>query len=718
MPFLCPPKFALQKKIGHIIDYYIDSQDKCVSFLIGEFTELKDMESLYQDIKTFSMDIIAMLESASRNDTLGGYFKEDIAERHKELNDKNKKLQENTVNLCFVGTYSSGKSKLINAILGYGILPEAKKPETAKMFRITHCDDQANSSISFIIATKGKKECTKLKWDETSKTFCFYTNIQENKIKRIIQECINENKHELFHIQLRHILSEINKLPNFPPLDNSKNNETVPKLQSPNSEPGGSEERKLFNVSPEAGEKKKTLKKALEEQTNSILIFVISPDRTDGAGITMLIQLLNDIEKNSSKTTIDVERSLFVINKADDIEDEEFGEFEELKLEAKPKEEQMGKNENNKKEMPLKDKRVFFLSAKAAYVARARINKISNQSNEIKQKELEFKMMCSPDAGFYKHSYMALSDYNTKQMLLESGQAVKKAGNNVDEIFIVNSGLYALESEIRKYGNKCAVAVKARSIIDAVQYIIKYFNKKTNAIEKSIQKNKNELENEINTLRIGLRSKIKETEQNFKNTEGLGDKGDIPDEKLISLSLSDRVKYSILRKLDEEFEGIWCIGFTGNKMKKTSEEALRKIDKEFKEYYDDYNNQCNHVVDDKIKFLNNSIIEIIKNCNIDDEAKELLLSLPEIKAGEAPNISSRVNIHKHTTREWYTLGLLVLNKDSLKDDAAKKFATEFDRARDESESTHKKRLAEKCDEIAKSYLSNIDNYSRDLKRRS
>ena len=55
----------------------------------------------------------------------------------KNIQDKIDSLGDNSVKLCFTGVYSAGKSALINAILGYQILPENIRSETAKMMKIS-----------------------------------------------------------------------------------------------------------------------------------------------------------------------------------------------------------------------------------------------------------------------------------------------------------------------------------------------------------------------------------------------------------------------------------------------------------------------------------------------------------------------------------------------------------------------------------------------------
>ena len=60
------------------------------------------------------------------------------APRKENIKEKIESMGNNKVSLCFTGVYSAGKSALINAILGYKILPEKITSETAKMFQSQH----------------------------------------------------------------------------------------------------------------------------------------------------------------------------------------------------------------------------------------------------------------------------------------------------------------------------------------------------------------------------------------------------------------------------------------------------------------------------------------------------------------------------------------------------------------------------------------------------
>jgi GTPase SAR1 family protein len=704
-----------------MVNYY-NKQGKNTSFSIGEFIELKDMESLYQDVILFSYETTTLLQNASKKDALTEALRKELEERNRELNDKKQKLDINAVKLCFVGTYSSGKSTLINAILGYEILPEALKSETAKMFRISHVEKDTDSSISFAIRTKDMDWRVELRWDADHKRFFFITDIQENNIRRNIQECINKNCDKPLHAQLRLILTEINKQPNFPSGNDSEGPSDYVKGIVAVGFPiplCGDIQFEIYDTpgtDSNYGEHLSILRKALEEQANSILVFVNRPTKLEGTGNGILIQLLNDIEKNGSKSTIDVGRSLYVINAADEIMkgEEGFNDVRngEIKLQKDRQGEESAHNKNEEKIITLRDKRLFFVSARAAYVARASINKIATQADIKDKKKLHYSIIQDEDAGYYQHNNMALSEYSTGQMREEAVRATNKFRNDEDALFVVNSGLYSLEDEIKKYGSKFSMAVKAKSIIAAIQFIIDEFDAKVSSLEKDMQRDEKELSVKITELRETLTSDIENALNQFKNDEKL-DKSDVlPVDIVEMLELTDGARKNLVKKAGEKVKKIHPLGFTGKWTIRDNVKALDEINELFGNYYKNYDEKSNATIQNKVDDFNRSIAEIIKNYeSIDDETKTRLLHIPDIEIGDAPDISDRIKIESRQKRYFI---VKALDKEGYKDDIEQEVLAQFNRAREIFKDDYKKRLEEICEEMTNYYLKNIDSYSVEL----
>jgi hypothetical protein len=701
-----------------MIEYYND-QKKGFSFSPGEFTELKDMKSLYQDIQNFSEDTINALEKASENDVLA-HIKPEIQNHITDLINKKKKLDDNTVYLCFVGTYNSGKSTLISAILGYEILPEALKSETAKMFCIRHVENFNDANISFSIVKKDPPWLANLRWDEEAKKFCFDTEIHGSEIGEEIQNWIKDNGDKPLHKQLYDILTIINKKPNFP--DNDSSEEPIEYIDGIINVgfPIPLCDAITFTIYDTPGtdsnysEHLLILKRALEEQTNSILMFVQRSVNIEGTGNALIIGLLDDIKNNASKSTIDVGRSLYIVNGADDIMKGKQG-FTQL-MESGIKYEYKSQNDTTiKEQISLKDKRLFFISARAAYVARATKNGIATPVDDKDKKKFKYSLVEDEEAGFYRYNQMALSGYDTEEMIKEASEEAKKAkeAEDIDRLYVVNSGLFSLEKEIVKYGNKFAMAVKAKSIIDAVQYVIDSYDSKVKTLDNDKKKAKEKLDNEIRELRETLVSKITRTRDDFIKKEKVDSTEDIPSDIIAELNLSDDAIKRINREIKSGVESIWGVGFTGEWTKESNKKALSKIDGEFVSYYKDYSDRSARVIKEKIDSFDASIVEIINGCNIDDEAKERLLIVPEVGLGEAPKISGLVDVEIHLKQ---VLFLKILDKKEYIETIDTQVYPKFNETREKFKKDYRSRLGDKIREVSDNYLKNIDSYSAELER--
>ena len=183
---------------------------------------------------------------------------------------------------------------------------------TAKMFRIESPKPGNPVQIVFDIKDDAENHGVILSWDETSGCFVFGAGPnEENATRRAIQGIIDENKGEEQHRQVYKILEALNSRKDvnanievhFPvPLDSERAHFAI--YDTPGTDSNFEEHQEV-------------LQGALSEQTHSILVFVAAPGKMEGEGNHALLSYLKAAEEKDSKTSIDLDRSLFVINFAD-----------------------------------------------------------------------------------------------------------------------------------------------------------------------------------------------------------------------------------------------------------------------------------------------------------------------------------------------------------------------------------------------------------------
>ena len=189
---------------------------------LEEKQELLDMKTAFKEIKTQSLKIESILEkywsdikNISCNSTTAREYVDKIAEKIKREKDNiSKKIkslsEDNNVNICLIGTYSSGKSTLVNTFLGYKILPVDIGEATAKMIKIKGAKKIEDSSICFYIGEGEMQKVCTLVWNIGEKRLYIKDSNFEKEEQEIIKNKIEEHKTKRLDEQFFEMLNFIN----------------------------------------------------------------------------------------------------------------------------------------------------------------------------------------------------------------------------------------------------------------------------------------------------------------------------------------------------------------------------------------------------------------------------------------------------------------------------------------------------------------------------
>jgi len=552
-----------QQMVNH---YNSSGQAKCRFNVLpgsvesGEEAYLPDMDVICKDVRQHGIDAVNVLkkhnlalldfppsksEYARRSVKT---FSESIQKSIENITKNMERFGSNTVNLCFTGVYSAGKSALINALLGYRILPENINSETAKMLQIRspRFDEGENISISFFIGSKR----TELQWNEASQKMEVTDSPIENRLVTEIRTQAAKQKGMPKHQQIYALMKMLNSDADvgseihvrFPiPLD-------TPEVQFSIYDTPGADSN--FSAHEEV------LKEALNEQTSSILIFVALPKKLEGSGNQKLLTLVKAADTEEHRSPIDINRSLFVINAADTISPRERREL---------KNSEIGDVKDSTFAIKLANQKLLFTSARYAYAAKAFQNGIIPSGPEDTFDDARYfkkAVEAAEEEGYgryYKEDRCAFSEYATSNLLSACDAALCKAqeaGDNA-EIVHVCSGLYALEYEILQYGKKYAAAVRAYAIINSVDTVLKELNATANSLNNQNLAEINRISANISRLRDEIEDSIAEIVDSFK----VDDVDALPKGILVRLSLDTdftmlRVN-SVLDFIHKKIRGFW-----------------------------------------------------------------------------------------------------------------------------------------------------------------
>lgn len=701
-----------------MIEYY-NQEGKC-RIRATLLAELPDMNATYDAVKNYGERAIEILKEhksgffqvAHQSESVSKAVKvfSDIVDKEiKGIQEKIGCMDSNRVTLCFAGVYSAGKSALINAILGYRILPESMESKTAKRFRIESpkADEQVRITFSM------ENTCTELVWSGQADMPEFLDGPTESETRVSIQKVINENKGEPRHCQIYKVLEALNdkdsvssEIRVFFPISLD-----TPKVQFAIYDTPGTDSN--------YAEHKKALQDALSQQTHSILIFVLAPDKLEGSGNSALLSYLRAAEEKESKASIDIGRSLFVINKADGTEPDAREALQ--KAEIKCTDNQQDEEAKQGYSIKLADKKLFFVSAWMGYAAKAKQNKVATEK-EIGRLEDNGAKVVNLRGRYYKADHCATSECATRALIQRSDEALRIAAEAGDEMETVHicSGLYALENEISLYGEKYAAAVKAFAIIDGVGKTLAQMTGSAKLLQGNADKTLQEIETEI--------AEIKSTIENAINTAY--DKYQLPDENLpIELlkklhldkeSLYIRIHMKARTDIDKLIkEGLW--GLIRAKYKESDKE---KINQKIAGALNDYANGYVQTRKKCLETTRNQFLAEVKKViseqgDLSDDAKAFVCNIQpsEIAIIEALKIDGIYDENKETKKR-FGMPVEYIDKESFLKDVTHELNSITGKIYRAFVTDYKKNLTNVLEEIEDEFTTNLEKYSTLLKAKT
>ncbi len=349
--------------------------------------------------------------------------------------DKIKDNFENALNSEFritvVAPMSSGKSTLINAILGKDLLPALNKATTAVITEIK-CND---SMENFVLNAKTKygREVAK---NETA---------TQNRIEEInnMKDPQDDNQKE----SLIELIQLEGKVPNIP----SKILNTV-FVDTPGGNNSENEKHREMMIN------------AIEDEDNSLILYVFDGTDTTSNDSADILDIISEAmnRKTNGKQTRD--RFLFVANKMDEYncEKEPFDKY--VKDEILPMLSRHG----------IEDPRLFLVSANTTKLIRKK--KSGGQLSSYESRELKYMLEL-----FNWEEYMlpVYSTFDSEELIAESKiclnnakKAERMGKHDVTEklrmdVAEINSDVPTLEAAINEYLEKYAVAIKIKALYDA-----------------------------------------------------------------------------------------------------------------------------------------------------------------------------------------------------------------------------------------------------------
>ena len=332
------------------------------------------------------------------------------------------------------GNYSSGKSTFINALIGAEILPSADKPLTARIHKIERSDDETKAEISFEYCERPVK--ITFSEDKTP----LISGFESDEFIKCLNDSITANENEPIAKRVYAILKHFTNENLSNSISDNISEMIVISFPFNNKWEFGISRNKfvIFDTpgANSASNKKheEVLKKALEDLSNGLPIFITQKDQLDSKDNEQFADFIKGVKRLDDRFT------MIVVNKADGTTFEDQQE-DSIFDQAIPKHLYRGG--------------LYYISSIVGLGAKiGGDNFISGNYEEIfddtKQKfsNPSFKHF----KELYKHNIIPAQ---IKRICIEESESVAESESERDRLY-ANSGLFWIEKEIETFAKRYA----------------------------------------------------------------------------------------------------------------------------------------------------------------------------------------------------------------------------------------------------------------------
>lgn len=576
--------------LKQMVEFYNGKNEDTKLSLLENFEELPSVENCYEEIKATSRKILNSLQQdiADESDL-------EIKKQFEVLSqtiDIAANAEEEPIHLCFIGAYSTGKSTVINALLGSKILPDAEESKTAKIFKINNSDN-----ISLELKISGKEAEEFIYIEEKENSFNFIKNSSDKSVNEELKYRISNCQKNGISIdaQLLELLDYLNDKENILEITVNYPIEFLKDTKCVIYDTPGAD-------SDESQNHEAVLDSILKQQKNCILFVILSPTKTEGTGNRRVFELLSDAEttkSNSNGINLSMERCFYVYNMADTMKSESYKEGlenKELKLLTVSKDDDGNIKEAESKIIKMANHRVFLTSAAWGLAA--------SKKSLCNEEDKDNYIYQSRNKSFYKKN-LSIREQETKK-IIDYCDKEKESTNDIDKKLLIDSGIFALQKSIQDYVNKYSTAIHAHRFFTEIKVPIEDFSAKVDNLAENISKDKAELEEEKCKLKTKI---VADLEKLLEEENAKVDKLELGE------NLSQKTKTDeIVRYLNDKVDSTkltWIFG------KQKVDQALNRIENDVSDFINskikEMNVEYEKLRSQKKEAFKNLVIEQLKN---------------------------------------------------------------------------------------------------------
>lgn len=403
---------------------------------VGEKSYFEDIKSecakdkKYKDIKLVHKDTKKTIDLQDNNKTkieklteLVEYMQNGPIEelRSEKIKESYNRAINSEFEIAVVATMSSGKSTLINAILGKDIIPAKNEACTAKISKIKNIN--------------GKKEFSVVAYDKNNKVLESHDVVTSEILKDL-----NENE----QVGLIYIEGDI------PSINADSMNLVLIDTPGPNN-------------SQDPSHREKTMEIIKNDTYKPLVLYILNATQLGINDDNYLLTMIRDEMNSKDKQSKD--RFIFVLNKIDDF-DPETESIEGVINNARAYLEENG----------IKEPNIYPASSIVAKNIRKYLNRQELTKKEKGKILLDVELF-NESENFHLLKYTPLSD-DTKKALQEEIEKIKVMDSDEGYLLqaLYHSGIPYIEAGINEYLEKYAIKFKIQEAIDSFRRIIEKQN--------------------------------------------------------------------------------------------------------------------------------------------------------------------------------------------------------------------------------------------------
>lgn len=402
--------------------------------------------------------------------------------------------------IVFAGMYSSGKSTLINAILGKEILPTSDETCTSKVFRIEH-DERTSFARMWCTDANNNIVVPENEYDENTLSEAFETMFPRGSDGKLLPSVPAE-------IETVHIATN---MCNLYPRSGAYNKDSIKLviIDTPGTNSGDGKEQKHLDIT----------KNVIQSGKQEIVIFVTSASQNK---VDSIMQFLDIVDQSGNASGAYDQRFLFALNMADTCV------FKGKETwESKLKSTQTYYCGGNKQRR-IQNPRFFPTSARAALAVRTGDTEDSSIYDSIRSKYFRldldtFKISrASGEQAYHFDEYCSTSQKikdSIQESILEINQSKIKNTEKYAQEILYHSGVVSLEMAIQDYVERYAVPLKIQSLLSLYEIIFH----ETEQLVRIAEKRFNEVAGAANAAADEKNYIEQEKERQFRRNQSLND---------------------------------------------------------------------------------------------------------------------------------------------------------------------------------------------------